>query len=420
MICSRIAGLILCAPWPLLTPAQDCSLPFTEPLFGFQAEQGIWYGNATRFDGGTDSLRLNLYKPVGDGQTERPLVVLIHGGGFYAGHRDELNTLAQGLAERGWAAATISYRLGFYGTWLSGPPYAHDPSEVQRAIYRAMQDAKGAVRFLKGRSAQDSISTTSVFLLGGSAGAIAALHAAYLDEAGEKPASANAIGAVQHFLNFYSRPDLGGIDGHLHHNGHDASVLGVVNVFGALMDTALVQSIGDPALFSYHQTGDPVVGCGVQRPYWGIGLGIPDNYPWLHGSCSIDARMQHLGFGGERYAFLLHNGNEHAVHAPDTMMLAAELWMRELMCASVTHAPSAASIADQVLVHPNPTSGTLRIDAAWADRFMVIDAPGRTLMAGRSAQDAPFIDLSGLRDGAYVLRLMGNERSATARIVLAR
>jgi dienelactone hydrolase len=400
--------------------AQDCAIPFTEQLFGVQAEQGIWYGNATRFDGGTDSLRLNLYKPVGDGQTERPLVVLIHGGGFHAGHRDEFNTLAQGLAERGWAAATISYRLGFYGTWLAGPPYAYDPSELRRAIFRALQDAKGAVRFLKGRSAQDSTSTTSVFLLGGSAGAITALHAAYLDETAEKPASANAIGAVQHVLNFYPRPGLGDIDGDLHLNGHDASVLGVVNLFGALMDTALVQSIEDPALFSYHQTGDPVVGCGVQRPYWGVGLGIPDNYPWLHGSCSIDTRMQHLGFDGERYAFLLHNGNEHAVHAPDTVMLAALLWMRELMCGLTTVAASSDPSEGTGILHPNPTSGTLRIDADWANRFAVHDASGRTLMEGRLAQGAPFIDLCGLRDGAYVLRLMGNERSAAVRVVLAR
>lgn len=400
--------------------AQDCSIPFTEPLFGVQAEQGIWYGNATRFDGGTDSLRLNLYKPVGDGQTERPLVVLIHGGGFYAGHRDEFNALCEELASYGWAAATISYRLGFYGTWLAGPPYAQDAAEVERAIHRAMQDARGAIRYLKGRSAQDSTSTSSVFMLGGSAGAITALHAAYLDRPEERMPTTLAIAPVQHLFNFYPRPDLGPIEGELNLNGHDASVLGVVNIFGALKDTVLVESDADPALFSYHQSGDPVVGCGVQRPYWGIGLGIPDNYPWLHGSCSIDARMEHLGFTGERYAFFLHNGNEHAVHAPDSVILATLLWMRELMCASVTQAPSSAPLAEQVPAHPNPSSGMLRIDATWANRFMVLDASGRALMEGRLVDHAPFIDLSGLRDGAYVLRLMGNERSGTVRVVLAR
>ncbi len=399
--------------------AQDCSIPFTEPLFGVQVESDVWYGNATRYNGGTDSLRLNLYKPVGDDQTERPLVVLIHGGGFHAGHRNDFNALAAGLAARGWAAATISYRLGFYGTWLLEPPYAHDPAEVHRAIYRAMQDTKGAVRFLKGRSAQDSTSTTNVFLLGGSAGAIAALHAAYLDEDAEKPPAAGAIGAVQHLFNLYPRPDLGGIDGDLHANGHDASVLGVVNIFGALIDTALVQGPEDPALFSYHQTGDPVVGCGVQRPYWGVGLGIPDNYPWLHGSCSIDARMQHLGFAADRYAFMLHNGNEHAVHAPDSVMLAAMLWMRQLMCGLSTatpHEPANAPFA----VHPNPTDGPLFLDAAWPEAYRILDAAGRIAQEGALRGGAPHIDASGLREGAYVLHLVGPDRSGTARFVVVR
>jgi hypothetical protein len=399
--------------------AQDCSIPFTAQLFGVQVESDVWYGNATRYNGGTDSLRLNLYKPVGDGQVDRPLVVLIHGGGLYAGHRNEFNALAQGLAERGWAAATISYRLGFYGTWLLEPPYVHDPNEMRRAIYRAMQDAKGAVRFLKGRSAQDSTSTTSVFLLGGSAGAITALHAAYLDEEAEKPAGANAIGAVQHVLNFYARPDLGSIHGDLHQNGYDASVLGVVNIFGALMDTALVQSTSDPALLSYHQTGDPVVGCGVQRPYWGVGLGIPDNYPWLHGSCSIDARMQHLGFDDERYNLILHNGNEHAVHAPDSVILASMLWMRELMCGLPTALPSGVAEGPAVL-HPNPTQGTLWVSAPWADRYRIVDAAGRVVLQGSLSNAARTVDASALRDGPYLLHLSGTDRSSTERFFLAR
>ncbi|MBK9174854.1 MAG: carboxylesterase family protein [Flavobacteriales bacterium] len=399
--------------------AQDCSIPFTEPLFGVQAEVNLWYGNSTRYNGGTDSLRLNLYKPVGDGQVDRPLVVLIHGGGFYAGHRNDFNALASDLASRGWAAATISYRLGFYGTWLLEPPYAHDPHELRRAIYRAMQDAKGAIRFLKGRSAQDSTSTTSVFLLGGSAGAITALHAVYLDDEPEKPGSANAIGDVQHLLNFYPRPDLGAIDGELHQNGYDASVLGVVNIFGALMDTALVQSSADPALLSYHQLGDPVVGCGVQRPYWGAGLGVADNYPWLHGSCSIDARMQHLGFSANRYSFMLHNGSEHAVHAPDSVIQASLVWMRELMCGQVT-STSQILDADRVGVHPNPSQGLLIAEAAWATQFSIVDAVGKTVLHGSFGYDTPTIDASALRDGPYLLRLIGGDRSSTSRFILAR
>jgi alpha/beta superfamily hydrolase len=292
-IVQRSLHLILVLLSGLCATAQDCSIPFTEPLFEVQERSDIWYGNAPRFNGGSDSLRLNLFTPIGDGQTERPLVIAIHGGGLIEGHRNELNDYCRIMASMGWAAATVTYRLGYYGTGILDPPYAYDPNEMRRAIFRAMQDAKGAIRFLKGRHEEDSTSTNNVLLAGFSAGSITAMHAAYLDQPEEKPAAAFAIGDVQHFFDFYPRPDLGSIDGDLNQNGSNASILGVSNFFGALLDTTFIGSATDPALYSYHQTMDPVVACGLNRPYWGIGLGIPDNLPYLFGSCMLDLRVQH-------------------------------------------------------------------------------------------------------------------------------
>ncbi len=260
MPCRALFLFLLAAP--LCLAAQNCSLPFTLPLFGVHVDSAVVYGSATRYDGGTSELRMNIFKPVGDGQTERPLLVVIHGGGLFAGDMNEMNDLCHGFASSGWAAATISYRLGFYGNGLFDPPYSYDPAEVQRALYRAMQDAKGAVRFLKGRHALDSTSTTNVFMVGFSAGALTALQAAYLTDAPQKPAACGAIGDVQHFLNFYPRPDLGDVDGALNQNGQTAEVAGVVSIFGAIADTSWI-TVDGPALYTYHQTGDPIVGCGL-------------------------------------------------------------------------------------------------------------------------------------------------------------
>ncbi|HPJ51941.1 MAG TPA: carboxylesterase family protein, partial [Flavobacteriales bacterium] len=146
--------LVLLATASLLQ-AQDCSIDFLTPQFGVQQEMDLAYGTQERFNGQQEVLRLNLFKPVGDGQTERPLIVLVHGGGFFDGHRDDLNALCADLAAQGWVAATVGYRLDFYGTWLLGSPWAYDPAEVIRAAYRAQQDVRGAVRYLKGRAAQD-------------------------------------------------------------------------------------------------------------------------------------------------------------------------------------------------------------------------------------------------------------------------
>jgi|APTNR8051073442_1049403.scaffolds.fasta_scaffold01210_1 hypothetical protein len=384
--------------------AQDCSLPYNQPLFDTQVEQGIWYGNATRYDGGTDSLRFNLYKPVGDGQTERPIVVAIHGGGFTEGHRNDLNGYCNTLASMGWACATISYRLGFHGSWLFAPPYANDVYELPRAIHRAQQDAKGAVRFLKGRHEQDSTSTSVVFLTGYSAGAITALHTAYTDQESERPAAAAAIGDVQHFLNLYPRPDLGDIDGDLNQNGFDATVLGVNNMYGAVLDTSMVDGTDRPALFSYHQTDDPVVPCWVNRPYWGIGLGIPDAHPYLFGSCAIDTRVQHIGAPPGHYQFQLHQGNAHEVHDPAGVMQASLAWMRGLFCDVQTRIPDNGP-PGSLHLHPNPATTVVQVlDPAMGERtrYELYNALGARVTDGTMKNGR--IAVAELAPGSYVLR----------------
>ncbi len=401
----------------LSTHAQDCIIPFTQPLFGTQAEAGIWYGNATRFNGGTDSLQLNLFKPVGDGQIERPLVIVIHGGGFSEGHRNDLNDYCNSLASCGWACATISYRLGFYGNGVFEPPYAYDPNELRRAIYRAQQDTKGAIRFLKGRHLADSTSTTNVLLVGFSAGAITALHTAYTDQPGEKPAAANAIGDVQHFLNFYPRPDLGGIDGHLNQNGFDAAVLGVVNIFGAVLDTAIIDGSERPALYNYHQTGDPVVACGYNRPYAGAGLGIPDNHPYLFGSCAIDPHVQQIGYVPGRYHFTQYPGNAHDIHDPVGVLLETLQWKRELFCGATTGvAPVSAST--EIVIHPNPVTDQLTIQGlptGLLSSYVVFDAPGSMVVQGTLAEDR--LGVEALPTGSYVVRISSGDEVRHARFI---
>lgn len=395
------APLLLLAAMPCWLSAQDCAIPFTAPLFEVQEEAGVIYGSAPTYSGGSTELALNLYKPVGDGQTERPLVVVIHGGGFSAGYRDEMNELCQGLAGAGWAAATISYRLGFYGNGLLDPPWIYDPAEAERAMYRAMQDAKGAIRFLKGRHELDSTSTTNIFVIGFSAGAITALELGFLVDPAQKPASCGAIGDVQHFLDFFPRPDLGSVDGALNHNGYDASVRGLVSIFGAIADTAWITTEG-PALYTYHQILDPLVACGHDRLYWGLGLGIPDNYPYMYGSCSIDQRMQHLNPEPGHYLYHPYPGNAHDIHDPAAVLLEATTWMRNLFCPLTTgqgNEPNRPAFT----LYPNPTDGFIQVSPPphTALPYTLHDALGRRVKRGW-LNGTP-LDLSEVPNGVYWL-----------------
>ena len=107
---------------------------------------------------GALALGLDLYLP-GPGAKPAPLVVLVHGGGWGSGERTNMAPLAARLAARGYAAATVSYRL-------SG----------QARYPAAVDDVKEAVRWLRVNAASFGIDQARVALAGGSAGGqIAAL-----------------------------------------------------------------------------------------------------------------------------------------------------------------------------------------------------------------------------------------------------
>ena len=60
-----------------------------------------------------DTLQLDFYKPFVKSDEPRPLMVLMHGGGFAEGNRNGGGELkfCQAMAEKGYAVASISYRL---------------------------------------------------------------------------------------------------------------------------------------------------------------------------------------------------------------------------------------------------------------------------------------------------------------------
>lgn len=110
-------------------------------------EEGIEYSNP---DG--VQLQLNLCRPkTGDGPF--PAVLCIHGGGFRAGKRESYDGLCVKLAERGYVAATITYRLA-----------------PQHKFPAAVHDTKAAVRWLRANAEKYKIDPNRIGVTGGSAG----------------------------------------------------------------------------------------------------------------------------------------------------------------------------------------------------------------------------------------------------------
>lgn len=101
---------------------------------------------------GDRTLEMDIYRPKGVwGQL--PAVVCIHGGGWANGNRINHQKVAQAIAERGYVAATISYRL-------SG----------EAPFPAAIHDCKAAVRFLRANAGEYGIDSAHIGAIGLSAG----------------------------------------------------------------------------------------------------------------------------------------------------------------------------------------------------------------------------------------------------------
>ena len=167
--------------------------------FSYDSIMNISYGNAINFVGGIDTLKMDVYAPKCSGTNpnyKRPLIILVHGGAFLEGDKSEssIKKLCQEFAQRGYFAASINYRLGFISddqAWSCNYPnyscvFATDSAEWYRAYFRAVQDGKGALRYLLNRHESFQIDTNNVFITGESAGAILALGMAFMDTLAEK------------------------------------------------------------------------------------------------------------------------------------------------------------------------------------------------------------------------------------------
>jgi acetyl esterase/lipase len=109
--------------------------------------------NITYVHYGKRALQLDLYLPKHSSAPAQPAIIFVHGGGWRAGYRTNFTAFAIAMAERGYAAATISYRLS---------PEAKYPA----AIY----DVKAAIRWLRKNAKKYQIDPGKIAIGGGSAG----------------------------------------------------------------------------------------------------------------------------------------------------------------------------------------------------------------------------------------------------------
>jgi acetyl esterase/lipase len=97
-------------------------------------------------------LQLDMARPK-TGEGPFPAILCIHGGGFRAGSRKGYDALCVRLAQEGYVAATVSYRLA--------PKYQFPA---------AVHDVKEAVRWLRANAKKYHVDPERIGVMGGSAG----------------------------------------------------------------------------------------------------------------------------------------------------------------------------------------------------------------------------------------------------------
>lgn len=144
-----------------------------------------------------EPLLLDLYEPDGDSAPGlRPGFVAVHGGGLARGDKrtENMEQLCRELAGRGYACASINYRL------RGDDPPGEGATVLARTLSAAIEDAGRAVMWLRSNAVRYRVDPARIAIGGSSAGAAIVLRLAYRD------ASPGAqVGAVLSWV--------GGLDG---------------------------------------------------------------------------------------------------------------------------------------------------------------------------------------------------------------
>ena len=259
-------------------------LPFTSPAYDVTVEQDVPYATAMGYwshapvgdkkatgklllHSGTPkplTLEMDIYTPEGDGTGKRPLLLMMHGGSFFVGHKDEPGQAGwcRYFASLGYVAVSIDYRLGYHAR----------KSEFREAEYRALEDADAALDYLLKRE-DLRIDPDCIFVAGTSAGAITALNLA--------------------FRLYGSQP----MDRVKPLRDKDFRIRAVANLWGAVHDLSVLEN-ASVAILSFQSEKDPMVPYDYGYPMGRTGRLIADP---MYGTHAIYEKAVSIGLPAEHH-----------------------------------------------------------------------------------------------------------------------
>jgi len=233
------------------------------------------------------ALLCDIYEPANDSMTDRPVIILLHTGSFLpavlngqaTGSKSDLSIVENCTrwAKKGYVAVAMNYRQGWNPTSSSQQVRT---STLLQASYRAQQDAKAMVRYMRKTVAEDGnnygIDDSRIIIGGQGTGASIVLAYITLDTTAElylpkfmdltttpptpfvyPPFMGNIDGTDSTYLPDFASPTGTTILSNIPNNpSYSNDVNMAFNLGGTLVDLSWLDNSGIP-LVSFHCENDP-------------------------------------------------------------------------------------------------------------------------------------------------------------------
>ncbi len=402
---------------------------YKAPIFAYDSVMDLVYGqNVTALSSTPIDLKLDIYLPANDTLQKRPLFFITHGGSFLFGSKadGDVVKLSREFAMRGYVCVSQDYRLGME---------SFNAQNASNAVWRAMQDARAAIRYMKANASLYNIDTNMIIYGGSSAGGFTALHTAFFDEPHELLPGIDT--------SEYTGPGstgLGNFNGTTNNLPNSSKgIKAVVNLCGAIGDTSWIQTKDSSVVvISMHGTADATV------PYGTAIIKLLNTIPLLKvdGSNSIHKYLAEKGYNNSFYTYC---GSDHVPYAGFTPLernlmdttiqfIAKNLYEKVLKCGSSdiiirdrvdsTDCPATGinnTLANRdFVIFPNPAHAEVnfRINSNETITCEIYSSNGRKVHSAVVDKNNSKIDISALSTGVYILKINSSEHHYFEKLIV--
>ena len=344
---------------------------------------------------------MDIYQPVGDTMSHRPVIILGHGGSFVSGTRSDDSTiiwLCHNFAKRGYVTVSIDYRLGNPVSLVLDSSYAID------VVIKAISDGKAAQRFFVKDAATTNtykIDTNNIFIGGNSAGAVLYMHAGYLTSIAEVPSYIATAMAAN-----------GGFDGNSGNAGYNVKSKAVIDLAGALNEVSFVNP-GDKPSVNAQGDNDATV------PY---NCGYPLSGNVHVNLCGLGQLEAAYNANGIYHMSKIFPGDGHVPWASDaakffTVDSLVTEFLYNMVCTNVAGVTTVNAIAE-TSVFPNPASDEVNIKSSeLLSDITIYDQTGRTVVSATGINKNNYeLNTAHFYKGVYFVKIRYRNESIAQQV----